>query len=136
MKKILSGSYYIVSLLGVLFVVGSFLFATNETHFRKGEIAGHQQITPQSITQVDEMTKEYIFSGEQFTGKNICLAFYSIHLGIEVYEDGELIYNLKPVSGIFGTTPGSVWNFLEIDPDCGQVIVRTHAAYERVGCHL
>ena len=76
MKKILSGSYYIVSLLGVLFVVGSFLFATNETHFRKGEIAGHQQITPQSITQVDEMTKEYIFSGEQFTGKNICLAFY------------------------------------------------------------
>ena len=55
MKKILSGSYYIVSLLGVLFVVGSFLFATNETHFRKGEIAGHQQITPQSITQVDEM---------------------------------------------------------------------------------
>ena len=133
MKKILSGSYYIVSLLGVLFVVGSFLFATNETHFRKGEIAGHQQITPQSITQVDEMTKEYIFSGEQFTGKNICLAFYSIHLGIEVYEDGELIYNLKPVPGIFGTTPGSVWNFLEIDPDCGQVIVRTHAAYERVG---
>ena len=101
MKKILSGSYYIVSLLGVLFVVGSFLFATNETHFRKGEIAGHQQITPQSITQVDEMTKEYIFSGEQFTGKNICLAFYSIHLGIEVYEDGELIYDLKPVSGIF-----------------------------------
>ena len=99
MKKILSGSYYIVSLLGVLFVVGSFLFATNETHFRKGEIAGHQQITPQSITQVDEMTKEYIFSGEQFTGKNICLAFYSIHLGIEVYEDGELIYNLKPVPG-------------------------------------
>ena len=84
MKKILSGSYYIVSLLGVLFVVGSFLFATNETHFRKGEIAGHQQITPQSITQVDEMTKEYIFSGEQFTGKNICLAFYSIHLGIDL----------------------------------------------------
>ena len=133
MKKLLSGSYYIVLLLGVLFVVGSFLFAKNETHFRKGEIAGHQQITPQSITQVDEMTKEYVFSGEQFTGKNICLAFYSIHLGIEVYEDGELIYDLKPVPGIFGTTPGSVWNFLEIDPDCGQVIVRTHAAYERVG---
>lgn len=133
MKKILSGSYYIVSLLGVLFVVGSFLFATNETHFRKGEIAGHQQITPQSITQVDEMTKEYVFSGEQFTGKNICLAFYSIHLGIEVYEDGELIYDLKPVPGIFGTTPGSVWNFLEIEPGCGQVIVRTHAAYRRVG---
>ena len=102
MKKLLSGSYYIVLLLGVLFVVGSFLFAKNETHFRKGEIAGHQQITPQSITQVDEMTKEYVFSGEQFTGKNICLAFYSIHLGIEVYEDGELIYDLKPVPGIFG----------------------------------
>ena len=50
MKKLLSGSYYIVLLLGVLFVVGSFLFAKNETHFRKGEIAGHQQITPQSIT--------------------------------------------------------------------------------------
>ena len=133
MKKLLSGSYYIVLLLGVLFVVGSFLFAKNETHFRKGEIAGHQQITPQSITQVDEMTKEYVFSGEQFTGKNICLAFYSIHLGIEVYEDGELIYDLKPVPGIFGTTPGSVWNFLEIEPGCGQVIVRTHAAYRRVG---
>ena len=67
MKKILSGSCYIVLLLGVLFVVGSFLFATNEIHFRKGEIAGHQQITPQSITQVDEMTKEYIFSGEQLS---------------------------------------------------------------------
>ena len=59
MKKLLSGSYYIVLLLGVLFVVGSFLFAKNETHFRKGEIAGHQQITPQSITQVDEMTNTF-----------------------------------------------------------------------------
>ena len=28
--------------------------------------------------------------------------FYPIHLGIEVYEDGELIYDLKPVPGIFG----------------------------------
>ena len=68
MKKLLSGSYYIVLLLGVLFVVGSFLFAKNETHIRKGEIAGLQQISPHSITQVDEMTKEYVFSGEQFTG--------------------------------------------------------------------
>lgn len=44
MKKLLSGSYYIVLLLGVLFVAGSFLFSANEIHFRKGEIAGHQQI--------------------------------------------------------------------------------------------
>ena len=87
-------------------LIGSFRLAKNETHFRKGEIAGHQQITPQSITQVDEMTKEYVFSGEQFTGKNICLAFYSIHLGIEVYEDGELIYDLKPVPGILVQHPG------------------------------
>lgn len=55
--------------------------------------------------------------------KNICLAFYSIHLGIEVYEDGELIYNLKPVPGIFGTTPGSVWNFLEIDQDKTAIVM-------------
>ena len=115
MKKLLSGSYYIVLLLGVLFVVGGFLFAKNEIHFREGEITGHQQVTPQSITQVDDMTKEYIFAGEQFAGKNICLTFYSIHLGVEVYEDGELIYNLKSVPGIFGTSPGSLWNFLEID---------------------
>lgn len=132
MKKLLSGSYYIVLLLGVLFVVGGFLFAKNEIHFHEGEITGHQQIAPQSITQVDEMTKEYIFSGEQFAGENICLTFYSIHLGIEVYKDGELIYNLKPVPGIFGTSPGSLWNFLEIDSDCGQVIVRTQATYQRV----
>ena len=124
-EKILSGSYYIVSLLGVLFVVGSFLFATNETHFRKGRSQDISRSRHRAL-QVDEMTKEYVFSGEQFTGKNICLAFYSIHLGIEVYEDGELIYDLKPVPGIFGTTPGSVWNFLEIEPGCGQVIVRTH----------
>ena len=49
MKKLLSGSYYIVLLLGVLFVVGSFLFAKNETHFRKGEIAGHQQISHRAL---------------------------------------------------------------------------------------
>lgn len=79
------------------------------------------------------MTKEYVFSGEQFTGKNICLAFYSIHLGIEVYEDGELIYDLKPVPGIFGINTRVVWNFLEIEPGCGQVIVRTHAAYRILG---
>ena len=41
MKKLLSGSYYIVLLLGVLFVVGSFLFEKNETLSRRGEIAGH-----------------------------------------------------------------------------------------------
>ena len=71
MKKLLSGSYYIVLLLGVLFVVGGFLFAKNEIHFHEGEITGHQQIAPQSITQVDEMTKEYIFSGEQI-GRASC----------------------------------------------------------------
>ena len=132
MKKLLSGSYYIVMLLGLLFMVSGFLFAKNEIHFRKGEIAGHQQITPQSITQVDEMTKEYVFSGEQFTGKNICLAFYSIHLGIEVYEDGELIYDLKPVPGIFGTTPGSVWNFLEIEPDSLFISVCWHGLQHQI----
>ena len=49
MKKILSGSYYIVSLLGVLFVVGSFLFATNETHFRKGRSQDISRSRPRAL---------------------------------------------------------------------------------------
>ena len=87
--------------------------------------------------KVENTMKQFCRAANTEMKKTICLDFYSIHLGIEVYEDGELIYNLKPVPGIFWhNTRGLSGIFLEIDPDCGQVIVRTHAAYERVGCHL
>lgn len=61
MKKLLSGSYYFAILIGLIFTICGFLFAGNETSFRKGEVAGKQTITPQSVEQIDKMTKEYIF---------------------------------------------------------------------------
>lgn len=132
MKKLLSGSYYFAILIGLIFTICGFLFAGNETSFRKGEVAGKQTITPQSVEQIDKMTKEYIFSGDDFRQENVTLVFYSIHLRVAVYEDGEKIYEVKPVSSVFGKTPGSLWNFIEIRPDCDQVVVRTEAVYQRV----
>lgn len=132
MKKLLSGSYYFAILIGLIFIICGFLFAGNETSFRKGEVAGKQTITPQSVEQIDKMTKEYIFSGDDFRQENVTLVFYSIHLRVAVYEDGEKIYEVKPVSSVFGKTPGSLWNFIEIRPDCDQVVVRTEAVYQRV----
>ena len=71
------------------------------------------------------MTKEYIFSGEQFTGKNICLAFYSIHLGIEVYEDGELIYKGQKWDNMSGSDRMKVSTAIvrKLNPKCGFVLL-------------
>ena len=75
MKKLLSGSYYFAILIGLIFIICGFLFAGNETSFRKGEVAGKQTITPQSVEQIDKMTKEYIFSGDDFRQENVTLVF-------------------------------------------------------------
>lgn len=49
MKKLLSGSYYIVLLLGVLFVVGSFLFAKMK----------HISVRGDRRTSADHATEHY-----------------------------------------------------------------------------
>ncbi len=132
MTKKLSGVYCLFLILGILFIIAGFFCAKNLTVYRQNEVEGQSVIKPAAVKNIDEDTKEYYFTEEQLGGINRSLTFYSVHSEVEVYEDGELIFQLKGINSIFGKSPGSKWNFIELSEGSKEVIVRVKALYPSV----
>lgn len=87
---------------------------------------------PVTEKQIDPDVKEFNLKPEHTDGKNTCVAFFTAHQYIWVYEDDELIFSLEGADSVFGSTPGGGWNFVEVRSDTKEVRVRIEAAYPEV----
>ena len=67
--------------------------------------------------------KQYTFTINEGLEKDTCLAFYTVHQYVEVYIDGQLVYEMKPSGGSFIKTIGSNWNTIPLyREDAGKEI--------------
>lgn len=53
--------------------------------------------------------KQYTFTMNEGVEKDTYLAFYTVHQYVEIYIDGQLVYEMKPSWGSFIKTIGSNW---------------------------
>lgn len=94
-----------------------------DVSFRETACAG----TPLGVRQ------EYRFTLDETVGRDVHLAFYTVHQYADVYLDGELIYSLKPSGeNRVGKTVGSNWTMLPLyREDAGkEVLVAITPVYE------
>ena len=62
--------------------------------------------------------------------------FFSVHQCVEVYADGEQIYSLEKSSTVFGRTPGTGWNTIQLQEGVKSFSVRIEAVYPAVQDHV
>jgi diguanylate cyclase (GGDEF) domain len=67
---------------------------------------------------------EYVLRIGEVPKDNTSLVFYTLHQEVEVFVEGELVYQLRPFpKNPFGRTPGSNWNWLPVyQSDAGKEI--------------
>ena len=90
-------------------------------------------IVPVQMEVLDHATDRYTFAISGIDETNNTFLFYTNHLDVFVYADGELIYSLEKDESIFGRTPGAMWNILSLPVDVKEVQVETVYAYPSLG---
>lgn len=138
MKKIIH-ILYIIYFIFFLALAGYLLvtFDNNKTEIRQDD--GYQILTQyQSAWEEDASLpcggKDTIrIDLDEIPVVNSCIAFCSVHQEINVYINGELIYQQRASEqNLFGKTPGNLWNSVPIyQEDCGkEIIIELIPVYE------
>lgn len=126
-KNLISRTYYIVLVIGILLMAFALLSNTLE---KKSKIAeGGVRITPEKQYQTSWNTRKYEFSTEKIKDTERCIRFFTAHMAVWVYADDRLVYNVEQTRSVFSNSPGVMWNFVDIPPGTVKLTVIVQAAY-------
>lgn len=87
---------------------------------------------PVRVEQVSDAVQNYYFDVSDMTVYGMDVAFFSHHQFIRVYVDDEEIYTQTRNGGIWGRSPGSMWNFVQIPYGAEELRIEVDAAYKSV----
>ena len=135
MKKSVSIVYGVLLVIGFILMALSFAFAGKKnTSF--AEDSRPIELQPDRVVEVGEDVREYYFDSNQMQSEFSELTFFSVHQCVEVYADGEQIYSLEKSSTVFGRTPGTGWNTIQLQEGVKSFSVRIEAVYPAVRDHV
>lgn len=95
--------------------------------------SGELVIEPVQVETIDVDKMEYTFENLKVDETNNTFLFYTNHLEVFVYADGELIYSLEKDNSPFGRTPGAMWNIMSLPVDVQTIEVKTTQIYPNLG---
>ena len=135
MKAFLKRNYVVifVTIFAVLSIVAANVTTDKVFHPALGH--GKETVYPTLVENVDEGTDVYTLQVTGVDTHKHTLLFYSNHQEILVHIDGELAYHLEKSEGIFGGTPGAVWNLVPLPEDAKMVVVTAIQAYPQLANH-
>lgn len=87
---------------------------------------------PLMMEQVSDGVQNYYFDVSDMTVSGMDVAFFSHHQFIRVYADDEEIYTQTKGGGIWGRSPGSMWNVVGIPYGTEELRIEVDAAYTSV----
>ena len=123
MKKIVRICYLSILVpLGLYLIIGLLV--------GKNKIVSHVEQTaqielyPDSALALDEDTVEYQFTLEQPSENGMALRFLSSHQTVFVFADGALVYSLEAIPSIYGISPGTTINMVELPTNTTDLLVR------------
>lgn len=128
MKKIVRICYLSILVpLGLYLIIGLLV--------GKNKIVSHVEQTaqielyPDSALALDEATVEYQFTLEQPSENGMALRFLSSHQTVFVFADGALVYSLEAIPSIYGISPGTTINMVELPTNTTDLLVRFTSMY-------
>ena len=115
MRRI-SFTAYMVSLGLIVLMLLYIQFGMDVSEYRKKwdtsceRIENYEKIRVDDIYAPQGVTYEYRWLLSDIPANGACITFYSVHNEVEMYNDGEKVYDLEPmVSNAFGKTSGCLW---------------------------
>lgn len=133
MKKFLSQLYLFCIVIGLLLCVIGFIQKDNNIHIGKMWEGTPESIEPKSVVEEADNQKIYCFEAKDFREGRNSIYFYSSHMNVRAYvneiSNSNLIYAFEKKPSLFGTTPGSNYNIIEIPVFCEKVYIVTEAIY-------
>ena len=88
-----------------------------------------QVLEPYTVANLSNGAKEYYFNLVDYDYKYSGIMFYTSHQFVEVYNAGKLIYSFDTPGGIWGTSPGSAYNFIEVNEKMLHIAIKVTPAY-------
>lgn len=82
---------------------------------------GRQSIEPVKVEEIEYGKVSYAFEGFEVNETNNTFLFYTNHLEVFVYADGQMIYSLEKDNSVFGRTPGAMWNIMSLPVDTKNI---------------
>lgn len=111
----------------ILVLIGRFL--SDEHKYNASLEAGTKVIEPVKVETIDEATDKYYFELEALDETNNTLLFYTNHLEVFVYAEGDLVYSLEKENSMVGKTPGAMWNIMSLPFEAKEISIVTRQAY-------
>ena len=93
------------------------------------EVKSLQECTPDAVSVLDDGRELYDFILDQNDDETNSIVFYSVHQKIAVYADGKLIYRLDAMPGIWGNSPGWIWNIVRFSSNVSSLQVQFTPCY-------
>lgn len=128
MEKSVIRIYRILLALGILGMILSVFLG-------KDNVAKHAGISNKLVAaekQIAEDEREFYLQIEAIDEEYNYISFYTSYQFVWVYQDGELIYYLEEGDTVFGKASGGRWNYVPIDPQTEEVVVRIKDAYPQM----
>lgn len=123
MKKIVKIAYLSILIPLGLFLILGLLVGKNKIVSHVEQTA-QMELYPDSLLAPDEDTTEYRFTLEQPSENGMALRFLSSHQIVFVYADGALVYSLEAIPSIYGISPGTTINMVELPTNTTDILVR------------
>lgn len=136
MNRLVKYCYIVLYVVLMLFMFFALVFGKNRL-FSHGSIDNKAEIFPVSSTVTNEDTVEMYFDFSKETENGMALRFLTSHQQVAVFADGECIYRLEAEPSIFGTTPGTMINFVELPVQASElqvILTATYAAARNPKC--
>lgn len=127
LKKGMKKIFYGVLLFEIL--CAFLAFFTNAGYVHK---ATYDICTPDAVQKSFDGSEEYRFNVKEIGREQETVVFFSHHQFVEVFQDGEVVYSALKDGGIWGHTPGSMWNFVPIKNGAEELVVKLTPAYDSV----
>lgn len=90
------------------------------------------EIEPYTVAQLSDGSKEYFFDLRDYDYHYSGIAFYTSHQEVAAYNMGREIYSFDKTGGIWTSSPGSTYNFVDINEKMVQIAVIVKPSYDIV----
>lgn len=127
MDKVIQNIYYGMIILGFVLILIS--GCTTKDGVKEKELSERKATR---MEQVSDAVQNYYLDVSDMDEYGLDMAFYSHHQYVRVYADEQEIYAQTGNGGIWGRTPGSIWNFVQIPYGAKEVRVEIEATYTSV----
>lgn len=102
------------------------------THYKYSDNTITKQIKPYAVANLEDGSKEYFFDLRHYGPEYSGLLVFTTHQKVSAYSVGREIYSFNQTGGFWGSTTGCKYNFIEINGEMANTVVRVTPCYDVV----